>query len=137
MKKYNDGKPVHKYNGGIGATLCHNCRVIITTGLVDRIYCDECAENKVVYHNRYRDKIIFEHIDDKVTMKGGNWLRYGYDDQENITMVDPSGGPYIELGNNLKGFWPEAKYQDLVINKIEFGDDDQDGKSVIIFTIKK
>ena len=137
MKKYNDGKPHHKYNGGLGATLCHNCRVIINTGFSDRLYCDTCAENKVLYHNRHRDKIIFEHIDDKVIMTGGKWIRWGYDDENNITMVDPSGGPYIELGNNLNGFWPEAKYQNLIIDKIEFGDDTDNEESTIIFTIKK
>lgn len=35
-------KPIHKFNGGLGATLCHNCRVIITTGLTDDLYCDRC-----------------------------------------------------------------------------------------------
>jgi len=34
--------PVHKFNGGRGATLCRSCRVIITEGLSDRLYCDSC-----------------------------------------------------------------------------------------------
>ena len=34
-------KPIHKFNGGRGATLCHKCRVIITEGLTDDIYCEE------------------------------------------------------------------------------------------------
>lgn len=131
-------KPIHKYNGGAGATICNHCRFIISTGLTDRLFCDDCAVNKVAYHNRYRDKIIFEHIGDKVTMTGGSWFRYGFDDEDNITMVDPSGGPYIELGNNLKSFW-RTKYQDLIIEKIEFAEDkpDDDHKSVVIFTINK
>ncbi len=35
-------KPIHKFNGGKGATLCHNCSVIITEGLTDNLYCMKC-----------------------------------------------------------------------------------------------
>jgi len=34
-------KPIHKYNGGIGATLCHECNIIIDTGFTDDLYCKE------------------------------------------------------------------------------------------------
>lgn len=34
-------KPIHKYNGGLGATLCHECNVIIDTGFTDDLYCEE------------------------------------------------------------------------------------------------
>ena len=40
-------KPIHKFNGGLGATLCHSCSVIINTGLTDDLYCDKCLEKKV------------------------------------------------------------------------------------------
>lgn len=33
--------PIHKFNGGRGATLCHECKVIITEGLTDDLYCEE------------------------------------------------------------------------------------------------
>ena len=35
-------KPIHKFNGGIGATLCHTCSVIISTGLTKDLYCNNC-----------------------------------------------------------------------------------------------
>jgi len=35
-------KPIHKLNGGLGATLCHKCTVIISTGLTEDLYCDTC-----------------------------------------------------------------------------------------------
>ena len=61
-----------------------------------------------------------------------------------INMVDPSGGPYIALGDNLKRFWPKCEYQDLVVKSIEFGpnpnqeseDENEKYKSIIIFKIK-
>lgn len=59
-----------------------------------------------------------------------------------INMVDPSGGPYISLGDNLKKFWPKGDYQDLIIKSIEFApnqeseDENEKNKSTIIFKIK-
>lgn len=37
-------KPIHKFNGGLGATLCNKCSVIITTGLTDDLYCGKCRK---------------------------------------------------------------------------------------------
>ena len=152
---------------------------------------DQEKNNVAVYFNRYKDKITFEHIDDEVIMEGGNWFRYGlendydkayeayvadggtesievfeklvhqYDDEaksytelakkymslvtssDRISMVDPSGGPYISLGMNLKQFWPKGEYQDLIIESIKFGpatekteDENEKYKSTIIFKVK-
>ena len=35
-------RPIHKYNNGDGVTLCRNCRVVITKGLTDALYCNKC-----------------------------------------------------------------------------------------------
>ena len=68
-------------------------------------------------------------------------LRCGFEEDPNIiNMVDPSGGPYISLGNNLKEFWPKGKYQDLIVESIKFvpqSDEDKDDyKSTVIFKVK-
>lgn len=34
-------KPIHKFNGGQGATLCNECRKIITTGLTEDLFCED------------------------------------------------------------------------------------------------
>lgn len=36
-------EPIHKFNGGLGATLCNKCRKIITTGFTEDIYCEDCG----------------------------------------------------------------------------------------------
>ena len=135
MKKL---KPIHKFNGGLGATLCNHCHVIITTGMTEDIFCKSCGPNKVTLHNRHRDKIIFEHIGDEVIMTGGQWLRYGFSNEDNsITMVDPSGGPYIEIKDNLNDFWPRGTYQDLFIESISFREESNEGNSsTVVFKIK-
>ena len=38
----NATKPIHKYNGGIGATLCHWCNKIISTGYTSDLFCIDC-----------------------------------------------------------------------------------------------
>lgn len=35
-------KPIHKFNNSRGATLCHKCSIIISTGLTQDLYCDTC-----------------------------------------------------------------------------------------------
>ncbi len=40
-------KPIHKLNGGLGATLCHKCSVIISTGLTEDLYCDTCKPDSL------------------------------------------------------------------------------------------
>jgi hypothetical protein len=38
-------KPIHKLNGGLGATLCNKCSKIISTGLTKELYCStKCEE---------------------------------------------------------------------------------------------
>jgi hypothetical protein len=37
-------KPIHKFNNGQGATLCHQCNCIISLGHTDDLYCKEYKE---------------------------------------------------------------------------------------------
>jgi reverse gyrase len=40
-------KPIHKFNNGRGATLCHLCRTIITVGKpTNDLYCDRCLTER-------------------------------------------------------------------------------------------
>jgi hypothetical protein len=41
-------KPIHKFNNGNGATICHLCRTIITVGKpTNDLYCDRCLRERV------------------------------------------------------------------------------------------
>lgn len=46
--------------------------------------------------------------------------QYIYSDKDTIDMVDPSGGPYLTVGTNLKEFFGRG-YQDLIIESIKIG----------------
>jgi len=41
-----DLPPIHKFNGGRGATLCHGCRVIINEGFSERLLCETCENDQ-------------------------------------------------------------------------------------------
>jgi len=47
--------------------------------------------------------------------------KYIYSDRETIDMVDPSGGPYITVGSNLKSFFGDKT--DRIVEKIKVGED--------------
>jgi len=54
--------PIHKFNNGRGATLCHLCRTIITVGKpTNDLYCDRCL--------RTRDHIEVEFLKLKANLK--------------------------------------------------------------------
>lgn len=40
--KTNAMTPIHKFNGGAGATICHACHAIISTGHTDALLCRHC-----------------------------------------------------------------------------------------------
>ena len=51
-------KPIHKFNGGIGTTLCHKCSVIICTGLTKDLYCTKCKYKHMTYTENLYDYVL-------------------------------------------------------------------------------
>lgn len=82
---------------------------------------------QVEYKNRDRDTIWFtEHLPDKVVMT--HYLPLGVGVTGNVVgnkipepiAIDPSGGPYISVGDNLKYFFNDSV--DRIVTKIEFAE---------------
>lgn len=83
----------------------------------------------IEYKNRYGDIFTFE-VNERgnIDWKGNfEYCRTGYNDNPADTiMVDPSGGPYIGIGDNMKQFDLEGKvngfiwrdgYYEIIIKK--------------------
>lgn len=52
-------KPIHKFNNGNGATLCHNCNIIINTGFSDELFCgDKCKAEAEAKDNDYHATLL-------------------------------------------------------------------------------
>lgn len=69
------------------------------------------------YTNRYGDKFTFE-LNEKgnIDWKGDfEYVRCGFgDNPEDIIMVDPSGGPYIDIGTDMKLFGHKGKVNGFI-----------------------
>jgi hypothetical protein len=76
-----DTKPIHKYNGGRGATLCHKCSVIISEGLTDDMLCKSCIEDPDFAEWRKMERSYYYglrigKVDRELTVF--EWLRQNY-----------------------------------------------------------
>lgn len=70
------------------------------------------------YINRYGDKITFQYINEnQIQMLGGDYYRTGYNEDETIDFVDPSGGPFIQVGTDLGRYFGDGVKR--VIKSIE------------------
>ena len=69
------------------------------------------------YKNRYDDVFTFE-VNDRgnIDWKGDfKYVRCAFrDNPEDITMVDPSGGPYIAIGTDMKLFGLKGKVNGFI-----------------------
>ena len=85
---------------------------------------------KVSYYNRYGDNIIFEQIENEIHMSGFSldYMRTSTDNNGNITMIDPAGGPYLNIGTNLGLYFNDKKSR--IIESIEIKE------NKVIFKIK-
>lgn len=76
-----------------------------------------------MYYNRYGDNIVFSEINEnEIHMSGFNmdWVRYGWTKSEDeIDMVDPSGGPYLTVNSNLKLYFEDNKNRFIKSIKID------------------
>ena len=39
-------KPIHKFNNGLGATICNYCRTIISNKFTKDLLCEKCKNKK-------------------------------------------------------------------------------------------
>jgi len=73
-------KPIHKLNGGIGATLCHLCSIIITTGNTQDLYCDKCLSERVKTDSEFKQ--IKERANNLMRLKNGFKDKQFYEQME-------------------------------------------------------
>ena len=71
-------KPIHKFNNGRGATLCGKCRVIISEGLTEELYCERCKPKQETLEEaakKYIEEYMWEEEQDPWFdfMEGAKW----------------------------------------------------------------
>ena len=93
-------------------------------------FVNESAEHgmELVSFEEFK-KVVHEYEDKELRIKMRPYAELVYSDMDTIDMVDPSGGPYLSRGMNLKEFFGKD-YEDLIIKSIKLS------KSGIKFKIK-
>jgi hypothetical protein len=86
-------KPIHKFNGGRGATLCKICRKIITEGLTEDLYCDDCGGVKPEYVLTRQDGLV-------KAGKAATWISWNEDGTGNKLHDQPAIGRSFVLDLN-------------------------------------
>ena len=64
--------PIHKFNNGMGATLCHCCSKIINKGFTKALYCDEICEQKYHVKANWEIEQYYEQMDKEVHQNRNN-----------------------------------------------------------------
>jgi len=105
-------KPIHKFNGGRGATLCHKCNRMISEGMIDELYCEEHGGKPT-----YKYKLI--RSSDNLIVTGNKilWLEWNengtYKEHHETPVVgaslvvDPHYGTYRWLTTTMNSFTEE------------------------------
>ena len=75
-------KPIHKFNNGRGATLCHLCRTIITVGKpTNDLYCDRCLTERT--HTEKEFNKLKENLKKHTDINGTNHYLSDWSEIEN------------------------------------------------------
>ncbi len=105
-------KPIHKFNGGRGATLCHECRKIISEGMTEDLYCEEHGGTPSYKYKLIRSRDNFTVTGSKVLWL--EWNENGTFKKEHETprvgaslVVDPQYGTYRWLTTTVESFTEE------------------------------
>jgi len=74
---------------------------------------------KQVVRSRYGDDRLFYYEESKwfVDLKESQFTRYTINEKQELTGIDPDGGPYIEVGDKLSDF--SSALPDIRISQIE------------------
>lgn len=105
----NNLEPIHKFNGGLGATLCHECRRIISNGFTNDILCPKCTDDNLFNEKYFPDeeqedikpvrKYKLVRSRDGLTKVGDNviWVEFGEDSFFKSKHDEPAVGRNLVL----------------------------------------
>lgn len=109
-------KPIYKFNNGRGATLCHLCRTIITTGkMTNDLYCDRCFNERV----KIEEEFNAIHKAKRLEALKANFTMQEYNEQ-NKYLVDERG-QWIKPGEDeaWKKFLEQSEIAQLFYDQMD------------------
>jgi hypothetical protein len=123
-------EPIHKFNGGRGATLCHSCNIIISEGHTDYLYCKEC--DPVYYKAKQEEEIDVDYKDeskyrlyrsDGLQKRGDSamWIEWNEDGTFKASHKDPAVGRSLIIdGNRFTYTWLTTPVKEILEQKENF-----------------
>lgn len=93
-------KPIHKFNNGNGATLCHQCSTIINTGFTNELFCEKHRYNaeNIIPNEEPKSKYTLRRLDDGLTKTGS---RVQYIEWDENTSEGKESYDDIKIGRSL------------------------------------
>jgi hypothetical protein len=110
-------KPIHKFNDGRGATLCHKCRKIITEGMTYHLFCEEHGGESITLDKRYT--LIRER--DLLTLNASNIAWVEWQDNGTSKYLHPD----VKIGRSLL-LDPSIYYTWLTTTVVEIMEESKD-----------
>ena len=85
------------------------------------------SSTQIKFSNRYRDEYLFTRTSINVIKWDGpfKYCRFSQNADGHTTMIDPSGGPYIEIGSKME--YINTDFEGLVVSALNW-----EGESVFI-----
>lgn len=77
----------------------------------------------IIIKSRYNSDRRFSILSENEIAYSGDWItmRFGFaTNPEDISMIDPDGGPYIAIGTNLNSL--SSRLPDFVVGRVERGE---------------
>jgi hypothetical protein len=125
-------KPIHKFNGGVGATLCHECRIIISNGFTDDILCPKCTDDNLLNEKYFPDgkpeeKIVYKYKlvreSDGLTKVGNNVTWIEFDDEKKFKQKHDEPAINRNLVLDFVGItftWMTTTINELIENREDY-----------------
>ena len=102
-------KPIHKFNGGIGATLCHKCSKIISEGMTDDLYCEEHGGTRIYKYTLIRER-------DGLTIGANNiaWIEWSGNGTGKAMHKEPAIDRSLMLEPSISYKWMTTTVTEIV-----------------------
>ena len=110
-------KPIHKLNGGKGATLCHKCSKIINEGMTDDLFCEEHGGESIPLDKMYT---LIREID-SLTLNASNIAWVEWQDNGTAKYLHPD----VKIGRSLL-LDPSINYTWLTTTVVEIMEERKD-----------
>lgn len=102
-------KPIHKFNGGRGATLCNECSKIIIEGMTDDLFCEEHGGRRKFKYTLIREHDGLTYGSDKI-----KWVEWNENGTSKALHDEPLIGRSLILNPSIMYTWLTTTVTEIV-----------------------